>query len=1329
MCKQISISLLFLLPLLAARTSFGEIKGDIELLKVVADGYEANLAKLRTWQGQASITSSVSMGSGQEAVQRQGKYKADFLVDRTQNAVRWTWFTLEETEHKEGQKITSDLNPMAGISKGNCDYVLFYSGYGQRGERRNLNIYPRDHWPKNFQGLGFDPLGILKEIAPIPIPEMLRFYYEQADSPKLSPTTIFREGDIVTFQSGLQGIINRHVFDLAKGCSVLEYYNSSPGHGETHWKLDYEKLAGVFVIKSVSLVYEHKRPDLKGTSTRMAVLTNAMVNAPIDQAEFSLGKLGLKPGDPIRDTRTNMEYIFGEKGATETDMPPKIIESIINKPLPTFYGIQTDFTIDQAKGRMILVCFFDMNQRPSRNCIMELAKQAEHLKQKGVSILAVQAAQAEESALKEWVKKYNIPFPVGAITADVEKTRFAWRVHSLPWLILAERNHIVQAEGFGIDELSARLNGIGKQSSAKARVFGTVRDAAGNPLEEADIRIVPALSSLCRSNAEGRFEVEYEPEKDAGPETDYYLSARHDARNLAAHLIIDENAGSIDLRLDPAVTLTATVVDTEGRYVVNAEVTVWIRGANWKGSIAYDTVRTDSHGRFRVGALPREINITDMVITATGYCQHFVSGRDLSIAAENPVVLKTITLYPANLSVSGIVVDESNRPVSGATVKVLGGCEPRSDTLTDADGRFRVDKLGAGGIRVIVRHSDETILEGQIDCRAGESNVKVVLSEIGRAPRPPKSLVNGALPAFDNMGIDFDIRLAKRRAVLVCFFDLNQRPSRHSITELAKKAAGLKEQGVCVIAVEASEVDENTLNEWVKKNSIPFPMGAITGDIDRTRFTWGVRSLPWLVLTNRDHIVRAEGFGIDQLDEELKKIIDTVHAIEKNNATAAKPVAQTRLSDPAKSFLDVAAILKAWESTYGGIRTIRVSYSHRLVDYRPPANNPDEPAPVAYSHVERVEHGERYHIRYSTAEDAFDMPQSLMEHAFDGKTTREYWGQTKSGRIVPGPTGRDVENKNHLKDYMLLDAQRIRSYLDEYPNGVPTLVLLFRELMSSAVVRPNLESVAGQLCHAVEVSDVRHENKYLLWLAHDKGMCLMRYQSYHNNKLEREIEVEQIAMAKTDTAPIWYPVKAHEAVVTNDVGAWKNELTVKEFVPNVKVGENTFRFDFPKGTYIVDRIRDMQGLDLPEGPPSLVGKLLPKVKHFNLKLDADQGIHNMILVSFFDMQQRPSRNCITQVADRAEQLKAKGVIVGAVQASEVDENTLNEWVKQYNIPFPVGIVQGNAEKVRFAWGVRSLPWLILTDSDHVVRAEGFNLNDLDDKIKESGKKLDSGNNS
>lgn len=71
----------------------------------------------------------------------------------------------------------------------------------------------------------------------------------------------------------------------------------------------------------------------------------------------------------------------------------------------------------------------------------------------------------------------------------------------------------------------------------------------------------------------------------------------------------------------------------------------------------------------------------------------------------------------------------------------------------------------------------------------------------------------------------------------------------------------------------------------------------------------------------------------------------------------------------------------------------------------------------------------------------------------------------------------------------------------------------------------------------------------------------------------------------------------------------------------------------------------------------------------------------------------------------------------AVQTSKVDQNALDEWVKKNVILFPVGMIQDDEEKVRLNWGLKSLPWLILTDRERIVTAEGFNINELDEKIK------------
>jgi Leucine-rich repeat (LRR) protein len=135
--------------------------------------------------------------------------------------------------------------------------------------------------------------------------------------------------------------------------------------------------------------------------------------------------------------------------------------------------------------------------------------------------------------------------------------------------------------------------------------------------------------------------------------------------------------------------------------------------------------------------------------------------------------------------------------------------------------------------------------------------------------------------------------------------------------------------------------------------------------------------------------------------------------------------------------------------------------------------------------------------------------------------------------------------------------------------------------------------------------------------------------------------------------------------------------------------------------------------------PSLLNKPLPDLKDLKVEFSPADTKNKKILVCFFDMEQRPSRYCINQLAKQAEQLKKQGVTVVAVQASKIDENKLNEWVKKYNIPYPIGIIEGDKEKFRFAWGVRSLPWLILTDKNNIVRSEGFTLSDLNDKIKEA----------
>ena len=155
--------------------------------------------------------------------------------------------------------------------------------------------------------------------------------------------------------------------------------------------------------------------------------------------------------------------VLFEEGKNTQDvelvLKPNLEEAVplIGRTLPGFEGIKIDSSSNQTNDKMMLVCFFDMNQRPSRSYMIQLVKQAELLKQKGISIAAVQAVNMDEDALDQWVMENDISFPVGMIQDHEECIRFDWAVQSLPWLIVTDRKHIVTAEGFGPDELDRKI--------------------------------------------------------------------------------------------------------------------------------------------------------------------------------------------------------------------------------------------------------------------------------------------------------------------------------------------------------------------------------------------------------------------------------------------------------------------------------------------------------------------------------------------------------------------------------------------------------------------------------------------------------------------------------------------------------------------------------------------------------------------------------------------------------------------------------------------------------------------------------------------------------
>lgn len=439
--------------------------------------------------------------------------------------------------------------------------------------------------------------------------------------------------------------------------------------------------------------------------------------------------------------------------------------------------------------------------------------------------------------------------------------------------------------------------------------------------------------------------------------------------------------------------------------------------------------------------------------------------------------------------------------------------------------------------------------------------------------------------------------------------------------------------------------------------------------------------------------------------------------------------------DKQEAFLDAQTLVDGWEASYCHIDSLKVSCTRKLVDER--GQNPIiNLQQCQFMHHERIQNGDKFLSRFTRTEQGFDNG-SYMIDSFDGSISREYISGDSSGVICRGLLNRATDRMNLLAEFLQINLSEFAKPVSEkdpswevklrqqYPQGIPVFLKRYNAALAlgdlRVRVRPYLEYVAGEACHVLELYLIGRNEAF--WFAHEKGMLTMKtmYVTTLDIAPRKEVkrEVKEIACAKTETGILWYPrVIMEESTIGQDY-SFTLKMTVNEFVPYFKASPETFSYEFPRGTRVWDKIRNLKYMVGFYGPivsEPLRGKSLPELDEFGIELTTAHANYMRILVCFFDMEQEPSRNCIMQLSKIAQELKEKGVTIAAVQASKIEQAKLDEWVKGNDIDFPVGMIQQDEEETRFNWGVRSLPWLILTDRQHIVRSQGFGIDDVEERF-------------
>jgi hypothetical protein len=127
--------------------------------------------------------------------------------------------------------------------------------------------------------------------------------------------------------------------------------------------------------------------------------------------------------------------------------------------LPDLSDLALQPQIDLAKERSLLICFIDLGQRPSRHSAKVLAQHEKRLKAKGIQVILIDSAEGTQESRTDWSRQNSISYPVRLMHGGLSpKTRFEWRIRSLPWMILPDEKRVIQTHGLSLSELIDRLN-------------------------------------------------------------------------------------------------------------------------------------------------------------------------------------------------------------------------------------------------------------------------------------------------------------------------------------------------------------------------------------------------------------------------------------------------------------------------------------------------------------------------------------------------------------------------------------------------------------------------------------------------------------------------------------------------------------------------------------------------------------------------------------------------------------------------------------------------------------------------------------------------------
>jgi len=253
---------------------------------------------------------------------------------------------------------------------------------------------------------------------------------------------------------------------------------------------------------------------------------------------------------------------------------------------------------------------------------------------------------------------------------------------------------------------------------------GTVRYPSGTPAPGVRVEYYPGHHNGAgqyaevRTDANGRYEIA--GQKDMAIYWGFIIEtnsimARDAERNLA---VVQEfqTTTNVDLVLQPAITLSGSVKDTEGAPIAGAELYFGFLASRSIHELEAQRIKVNESGQFSIPALPqgREYEIIDIAAKGYGSSGERLSAND---TRTNHYEFPTFVLKRADLKIAGRVLDNTGKPLAEAEVYFMGKGQPMNsedkwgqqrwcNTKTDGEGKFSFDTVCDAPLRIYADYHD-----------------------------------------------------------------------------------------------------------------------------------------------------------------------------------------------------------------------------------------------------------------------------------------------------------------------------------------------------------------------------------------------------------------------------------------------------------------------------------------------------------------------------------------------------------------------------------------------------------------------------------------------